>query len=156
MNTDTLVLLLIFRTYRIILGDNVDQEWIIFKQQKFSLRVLLSICLIFYKLQPGVAYKNVDHKKSQEVWTRIIQYRDMFEKSCCLNRIADRSNIPEKTLYHFLLILGVNFLDPSQCSFPKLHFKLPRNVKWFLLHCAPVCISSSVSDFNNSISNWWC
>ena len=33
--------------------------WIIFKQQNFSLRVLLSICLIFCQFKPGVAYKSV-------------------------------------------------------------------------------------------------
>ena len=32
--------------------------------QKFSLRVLLSFCLIFRKFQPGVAYKSVAYKKS--------------------------------------------------------------------------------------------
>ena len=32
---------------------------IIFRCQKFSLRVLLSICLIFCQFQTGVAYKNV-------------------------------------------------------------------------------------------------
>ena len=31
--------------------------------QKFSLRVLLSFCLIFCKFQPGVAYKSVAYKK---------------------------------------------------------------------------------------------
>ena len=30
----------------------------------FSLRVLLSICLIFCQFQPGVAYKSVSSKKS--------------------------------------------------------------------------------------------
>ena len=32
--------------------------------QKFSLRVLLSFCLIFYQFQPGNAYKSVTYKKS--------------------------------------------------------------------------------------------
>ena len=40
-----------------ILDDNVDE-------QKFSLRVLLSICLIFCQFLPGVAYKSVAYKKS--------------------------------------------------------------------------------------------
>ena len=31
---------------------------------KFQPRVLLSICLIFYQFQPGVAYKSVAYKKS--------------------------------------------------------------------------------------------
>ena len=30
----------------------------------FSLRVLLSFCLIFWQFQPGVAYKNVAYKKA--------------------------------------------------------------------------------------------
>ena len=37
---------------------------IIFKEQKFSLRALLSFCLVFCHLQPGVAYKNVAYKKA--------------------------------------------------------------------------------------------
>ena len=32
--------------------------------QKFSLRLLLSLCLIFCQLQPSVAYKSVAYKKS--------------------------------------------------------------------------------------------
>ena len=31
--------------------------------QKFSLRVLLSFCLIFCQFQPGIAYKSVAYKK---------------------------------------------------------------------------------------------
>ena len=37
--------------------------WIIFKQQKFSVRVLLSIWLSFCQFQPGVAYKIVAYIK---------------------------------------------------------------------------------------------
>ena len=36
-----------------------------FKQQKSSLKVLLSFCLSFYQFQSGVAYKNVAYKKNQ-------------------------------------------------------------------------------------------
>ena len=36
-----------------------------FKWQKFSLRLCLSFCLIFYQFQPGVAYKSVAYKKNQ-------------------------------------------------------------------------------------------
>ena len=44
------------------------------KYQKFSLTVLLSICWIFCKFQPGVAHKSVAYKKkralmfSSKVW----------------------------------------------------------------------------------------
>ena len=38
--------------------------WIIFKYQKFSLIVLLSICLIFCQFQPGVTYKTAAYIKS--------------------------------------------------------------------------------------------
>ena len=41
----------------LILSDNVDEL-------KFSLRVLLSICLIFCQFQPGVAYKSIAYKKA--------------------------------------------------------------------------------------------
>ena len=40
---------------------------IIFGRQMFSLRVLLSICLIFCQFQPGVAYKSVAYKKARVV-----------------------------------------------------------------------------------------
>ena len=36
------------------------------KEQKFSLRVLVSICLFFCQFQPGIAYKSIAYKKS--VW----------------------------------------------------------------------------------------
>ena len=36
----------------------------ILKQQKFILRVMLSICLIFYHFQPSAAYKSVSYKKA--------------------------------------------------------------------------------------------
>ena len=38
--------------------------WLNFEWQKFSLRVLVSTCLIFYQFQPDVDYKKVDYKKS--------------------------------------------------------------------------------------------
>ena len=48
---------------------------IIFKQQKLSLRVLLSICLFFFQLQPGVAYKSVAYnKKSVYFQNKIEKY----------------------------------------------------------------------------------
>ena len=34
-------------------------------RQKFSLRVLLSFCLIFCQFQPGVVYKSVSYKKER-------------------------------------------------------------------------------------------
>ena len=33
--------------------------WLIFQYQKFSFRVLRSLCLIFCQFQPGVAYKSI-------------------------------------------------------------------------------------------------
>ena len=41
------------------------RKQIILKQQKFTLRVLLSFCLIFFQLQPGVSYKSVAYKKDR-------------------------------------------------------------------------------------------
>ena len=44
---------------------------IIFGCQKFSLMVLLSICLIFCQFQPNVAYKSIVYKKAcNEVYCR--------------------------------------------------------------------------------------
>ena len=40
---------------------------IIFGCKKFSLRVLLSICLVFCRFQPGVAYESVAYKKKRVV-----------------------------------------------------------------------------------------
>ena len=64
MNTDTFVIFLIFRIYRIILDDNGMMNVNNFKWQKLSLRVLLSICLILWQFQSGVAYKNAAYKKN--------------------------------------------------------------------------------------------
>ena len=52
--------------------------WIISKQQKFSLRVLLSICLIFCQFQPGVANKSVAYKRKR-VFTILCCKRSMKE-----------------------------------------------------------------------------
>ena len=65
MSTDTLVLLFIFQnmSYYVqmtTLIKNVTN----FQTGKLSLRVLLSICLIFCQFQAGVAYKSVAYKKS--------------------------------------------------------------------------------------------
>ena len=59
MNTDPLVLFLIFylECALLFLDDNVDVECE--EKQKFSLSVLLSICLIFDQFQHSVAYKCV-------------------------------------------------------------------------------------------------
>ena len=51
---------LLSRICPIILDDIVDGKC----EQKLSLKVLLSICLIFCQLQPGVAYKIVASKKA--------------------------------------------------------------------------------------------
>ena len=49
----------------LFLEDNVDKKkLIIFKSQKFSVRVLRSFCLIFCQFQPGATYKSVAYKKS--------------------------------------------------------------------------------------------
>ena len=39
---------------------------------KFSLRVLLSICLIFCKFQAGVAYKSVAYKKKRALMSSLV------------------------------------------------------------------------------------
>ena len=57
-----------FRICSIIFGWwRVWRMCIILNYQKFSFRVLLSICLIFNQFQPGVAYKSVAYKKNQVV-----------------------------------------------------------------------------------------
>ena len=44
----------------------------------------------------------------------------MFEKSCHLDRIVDRSNTLKKFFFYVLLFLGVVFSFPSQYSLTKL------------------------------------
>ena len=57
---------LFFRMYPAIFGwQSVYRVRKIFKKQKFSLRVLLSICIIFCRFQTGVAYKSVAYKKKR-------------------------------------------------------------------------------------------
>ena len=65
MNTDTHVLLLTFQNmvyycWMIKWMKNVINS----KEQKFSLRELVSICLFFCQFQPGIAYKGIAYKKS--------------------------------------------------------------------------------------------
>ena len=64
---------------------------IIFKKQKFSLRVLLSIGLFFCQFPSSVAYKNVAYKKSVhcttsfiETWTKVL-HKFKF----CSRRVGD-------------------------------------------------------------------
>ena len=60
-----LFICLFFKTCSIIF--TWQRGWrmrIIFKEQKFSLRVLLSICLIFCQFQPGVSSKSVAYEKA--------------------------------------------------------------------------------------------
>ena len=65
---------LFLRKCPIIFGWRVWRMSIIFKWQKFSLRVLLNICLIFSQFLPGVAYKIVDYiKKRVAYW--LLAYR---------------------------------------------------------------------------------
>ena len=60
MNTDALVLFFNFLECVLLFSDdNVDEECE--SKQKFNLRVLLRICLIFGQFQHGVAYKSVAH-----------------------------------------------------------------------------------------------
>ena len=63
MNTDIHVLLLILQSMSYYSWMIVWVKNIIFKQHKFSFRVLLSICLIFCKFQPGIVYEGVAYKK---------------------------------------------------------------------------------------------
>ena len=59
MNTDIYVLYIYVVYVLLYLNGDVQEELIIFRFQKFSLRVLPSICLIFCQFQPGVVYKSV-------------------------------------------------------------------------------------------------
>ena len=52
--------------------------WIISEQQKISLRVLHSICFIFYQFQPGVAYKSVAYKK-ESIYLEVVFVLINFE-----------------------------------------------------------------------------
>ena len=56
-----------------------------FQIEKFSLRVLLSICLIFCQFQPGVAYKSVAYKNMYIHASLYKTYLDKLDKliSCC-------------------------------------------------------------------------
>ena len=65
MNTDTLVLLLIFQNiyyhfWMTTFMKNVNN----FQRAKVQRKVLLIICLIFWQLQTDVAYQSVTYKRS--------------------------------------------------------------------------------------------
>ena len=60
----------------------------IWKYQNFSLSVFLSICLIFCKFQPAVAYKSVAYKKAcTHVFFKSLVYIIYVEPSRTLNRV---------------------------------------------------------------------
>ena len=86
MDTDTLVLF--FRICPRYLDDNVDKECEKFKQEKFSLRVLLSICLILCHFQPGLAYKSVTYKKKKCI--SFTMTKQLLSGSCFTSASAKR------------------------------------------------------------------
>ena len=74
-----------------------------------------------------LSFKVCCYLQSQNVWTSILQNHDMFQKSCRLDGIVDRSNISKNNfLKYFLLILAVTFLVQSQCSIPKLQLHVTK------------------------------
>ena len=48
--------------------------------KKFTLRALLSICLIFCQFQPAVAYKGVSYKKAFKSYHEIIKKREKMQE----------------------------------------------------------------------------
>ena len=52
--------------------------------QKFSLRVSLSFCLIFYQFQPGVAYKSVAYVEKSLYLTMINNLQ--LPQSACIEK----------------------------------------------------------------------
>ena len=61
---------------------------IVLKCQKFSLRMLISICLIFCQFQPGVADKSVAYEKNVCLFLVVqfllgINTRGKFSLNCC-------------------------------------------------------------------------
>ena len=58
MNTDTCYFAYFENMYHYFWMIKWMKLRVIFKYQKFSLGVLLSICLIFSQFQPGIAYKS--------------------------------------------------------------------------------------------------
>ena len=55
--------------------------------QKFSLRVSLSFCLIFYQFQPGVAYKSVAYVEKSLYLTMINNLQ--LPQSACIEKKND-------------------------------------------------------------------
>ena len=88
--------------------------WIIFKYQKFSFRVLLSIYVIFCKFWPGVAYKSVAYKKtplSRELQCNVILHcitsytLEHFYLQCI--------SMFSLVCYCFYLLFPINFSDAA-------------------------------------------
>ena len=77
-----------------------------FKCQKFSLRVLLSICLIFCQFQPSVTYKKVTYKRACNFKGRNGFYfreldKEEFKKEIHklnTNKASQHSDIPTKII----------------------------------------------------------
>ena len=62
---------------------------IVFGCQKFSLRILLSICLIFCQFQPGVANKSVAYRKKK-------RNEAYFRKASLVLRVSHNTSIQIK------------------------------------------------------------
>ena len=79
---------------------------IIFTWQKFSVKVLLSICLIFYQIHPGVAYRSVSSFASN--------FSPSAGDSACLSSIF-KVALNESPLINWDQILWVR-QDAEECT----------------------------------------
>ena len=94
-----------------------------------------------------ISFKVCCYLHSQNVFNTKSRH---VSKNCCrLDGIVNRPNISKNISNNFLLILGVIFLVPSQCSFPKLKLHVTRKYETIF---APFCfylhqLKMHLSDF---------
>ena len=95
------------------------------KLQKFSLRVLLSFCLVFYQSQPGVAYDSVAYKKMCTIILKMFQKtnRALCSKACRFDHVGLLKNL--------LLLIGPGFIHPCFISRVKLYKLLGAVIQFF-------------------------
>ena len=108
---------------------------IIFKYQKFSLRVLLSIYLIFCQFQPCVAYKSVTYKS---VTYKSVSYKSVAYKSVAYKSVT-YTIVTYKSVIIKVLLISVTYKSVT-------YKKACINLRKYLRHLTELIKTFSTND----------
>ena len=113
---------------------------IIFKYQKFSLRVLLSIYLIFCQFQPCVAYKSVTYKS---VTYKSVSYKSVAYKSVAYKSVT-YTIVTYKSVIIKVLLISVTYKSVTYKSVT--YKKACINLRKYLRHLTELIKTFSTND----------